>query len=316
MEEEYISILNKIKHKPFIIETILPFCSSRIIILNYLISNDKYLKNRLKKIFSKVYIQKNKLGSEFDTNMENYSIVKNIIDILNKNLNGVKSKYMKYEYLTSELNYSVINYLYKSIKEYKNIYYYFHKIEDSILKQLTEDFYSSLNEVSLTLLSNENNYLDLKYLNYIEKLNNNSKPKNKINQKVKLILLFDDNEFYYRINCLVKYSHISELEIIFKDNKINKNSLFNNLNLYLSNIEHLENINKILFHNIGDYDYLTENNNKEKNNDLYQSLLGYLFDEYYLGENDHYQIKLMQNIKEVNIEDITFLYIYEKMKIY
>ena len=295
-------------------EKILAFSNNRPIILQNLISNDKYLKSKLKNIFTRVDKHKNKLGAEFCSNLENFSIIRKLLDVLDEKYNNIKIKFIKYDYLISKLNYSVINYLYNSLIEHVNKNYYFYHLNKKILKQITKDYYSSLNDATLTLLPNEKNYLDLEYLSYIEELNKYSKIKNKIKQKIKLILLFDDNEFYHKINYIIKYPNIYYLEIIFKDNKIHKFSLFNNLNLYLSSLEHLENINKIFFHNII-YDN-SLNNNKEINNSLYQSLLSYLLDEYYLYENDKYQIKLMQNIKEINIEDITFIYIYEKMKIY
>ena len=77
------------------------------------------------------------------------------------------------------------------------------------------------------------------------------------------------------------------------------------LNNYLSNLEHLDRITKINFHNL------------EFENDLYQTVLAYLFDGYYFetNENVRQQFLLMTNLKSVNIE-MTFLYIYEKIKLY
>ena len=316
--ERRISILNKINHKSLIMEAIFPFSYSRSILLYDLISNDKCLKNKLKKIFTNVYRKKNKLGAEFDTNIEIYSIINKLFDILSLKLDKIKSKFLKYDYLSSELNYSVINYLYKSLLEYVKANYYnnMRNIIMKIIKRMTMDFYSRLNEVSLSLLPNENYYLDLEYLNYIEELNRYSKPKNKIIQKIKIIFLFDDNEFYNINNYIVKYPNIYAIEIIFKDHKINKGSLFNNFCLYLDSIEHLENINKIIFHNIITDNNYDKNNKEVNNDDLYQSLLSYLFDDCYLAGQNYYQIKLMQNIKEIIIEDITFLYLYEKIKLY
>ena len=68
---------------------------------------------------------------------------------------------------------------------------------------------------------------------------------------------------------------------------------FNN---YLSNKLHLENINSIIFHNIISED-------KTTNLELYQSLLSYLFDNYYEEKNENikYQTKMLTNIQKINI---------------
>ena len=319
-----ISILNKISNKPLIMEIIYPYTLKRQNILHNLISNDIHLKNKLNIFFSKVDKRNNKLGSEFCKILENYSIINKILELLNKLLNTIQEKYLTYKYIESELHFSFINYLYDSLKDFINIYYYHNNINKDMLKGIIVDYYSSLDKPVILCLPYEKNYLDLYYINCIEEQNEKSKQKNRINRQMKLVLIFDENEFYNRIKTIIKYPNITEIELIFKDNKINKNSLFTFFNIYLSHIEHLENIKKIFFHNIMNDNYSTDNdNNKIKQltneNELYQSLLSFFFDEYYSQQkenNINYQFKLIQNLKEVNIENITFLYIYEKMKLY
>jgi hypothetical protein len=89
-------------------------------------------------------------------------------------------------------------------------------------------------------------------------------------------------------------------------------------NRYLSNIEHLENISKIIFHNIIYENYLNNNNNDKINREYYQSLITYLFDDIYSEENENakIQMQLLSNLKEIIIENMPFLYIHERMKLY
>ena len=60
----YISILNKIKHKPILLQSIFPFTEERPFIFPYILRKDKYIKKDLKKAFSS--LQKNNNISEMN----------------------------------------------------------------------------------------------------------------------------------------------------------------------------------------------------------------------------------------------------------
>ena len=84
------------------------------------------------------------------------------------------------------------------------------------------DYYSLLDNSIITVLPKDTNCLDNDYLNFISKINQNSKEKNKIKQKMKLILLFDENYYYNKGIQEVKYQNINEIEFFFKDYNIEK----------------------------------------------------------------------------------------------
>jgi len=312
-QNQYISILNKINSKPLIMEFIFPFILKRPCILDNLISKDIILKNKLNQIFSNVKKKSNKLGKEFCNNLENYILIRDINKKLNEWYQTIKNKHIVYKYLKNELNFSFLSYLNEKIKKY--IYLYF--INYDILKGIIKEYYSSLDYAVITYLPNNYKYLDYEYLQYIIESNKKSSEKNRIKQKIKLILIIDENQFYYSDNNIIKYKNINELEIIFNYDNISKDNLFYYFNIYLSKIEYLENIYKIIFHNKSFENNLTDNNNTKINKELYQSLLSFLFDDFYREQNEDIknQIKLMKNIKEIII-DISFLYIYEKIKLY
>lgn len=61
----YISILNKIKHKQILLQSIFPFTDERPFIFPYILSKDQYIKKDLKKAFGS--LQKNNKISEMNT---------------------------------------------------------------------------------------------------------------------------------------------------------------------------------------------------------------------------------------------------------
>ena len=199
-------------------------------------------------------------------------------------------------------------YLFKEAK--KSLNYNLDIIDEHNIKGLIFDYLSTLDNIILTFLPQRELYLDGYYIFDITNQNKKSQEKNKINQKIKLLLLFDENYFFNNIYYKIKIPNIEEIEIIFdeqfKELYFKHNHLLHiYLNNYLSNLEHLDRITKINFHNL------------EFENDLYQTVLAYLFDGYYFetNENVRQQFLLMTNLKSVNIE-MTFLYIYEKIKLY
>ena len=88
----YTLILNRIKHKPIIIERIFPFLLNRPCILDNLISKDDILKKKLNQIFSNVKKKSNRLGEEFCKSLKNYSLLKDMKQKLNEYLEKIKNK--------------------------------------------------------------------------------------------------------------------------------------------------------------------------------------------------------------------------------
>ena len=312
---KYISILNKIFFKPLIMETLFPLLLNRPCILYNLISKDDILKKKLNKVFSNVKKKSNKLGEEFSNNLERYSLLRNINDNLQKWLDAVNNKPLTYNFLKRELDFSFLNYLYSKLNIYNyNIINGFFD-NKKVLKGIIIDFYSLLKRANVILDNfNKNNKdnIDIEYLQFINNANENSKDKNKIAQKIKLILIIDENKLKKIKNKIIKYPHINEIELIFNDDIISAENLLIFFNSYLSDIEHPENINKIIFHNKLQSDF------GKINKSIYQSLISYFFDNIYSEKNVNikYQIQLLKNLKEINVENILFLYIYERMKLY
>ena len=69
--DKRIFILNKIKYKPIILEKIFSFSLNRPYILLNMISNDKILKEAMKKVFYNTKV-KNQLSNELNNNLYNY----------------------------------------------------------------------------------------------------------------------------------------------------------------------------------------------------------------------------------------------------
>ena len=309
--EPHTSLLSKIKSKPLIIQKIFAYALNRPYILPYLINKDKALVDKLNEIFSKVSRYNNKLDKEFVDNLVKYSEIKKMNEKIKEVYDKIKTKIdnLKYNYLKTNLNFSILNYIYNYI-EHRYLHYNHLTFDQTMIKSLIFGFIYSLDSFNLTLLPQKNIYLDGDFIFEVGKYNMKSQEKNKNKQKIKLFLLFDENYFFNNIFYKIKLPNIEELEIFFdpeyKELLLKQNnSLHIYLNNYLSKIDHLDKINKINFHNL------------ELKDDLYQSILGYLFDGYYYetDENIRQQLTLMQNLKTVKLE-MTFLYIYEKIKLY
>ena len=305
----YNSLLNQIKSKPLIIEKLFSYSFSRPNILMLLISKDKQLVAKLNEIFSKVSKYSSKLDKEFIDNLKKYSKIREMINLLEEENKKIPKNNLTYNDLKIKYKYSHINYLLKRIEEC-SWRYNLQIFDTETIKGLIIGYISTFDSITLTFLPQKDDYLDGRYIFDILQQNKNSEEKNKNNQKIKLLLLFDKNNFFNNIYYTIKLPNIEEIEIIFdnefKDLYVKNNNLLHvYLNNYLSKIEHLNRITKINFHNL------------ELKDDLYQSVLGYLFDGYFSETNEDIiqQLRLMNNIKSINIE-MTFLYIYEKIKLY
>ena len=76
-------LLNKIKHKPIILESIFSFTLQRPYILVNFITNDKYLKLTMKNTFDKLK-KKNNLSNEINDNINLYIQFKKFLEIITK----------------------------------------------------------------------------------------------------------------------------------------------------------------------------------------------------------------------------------------
>ena len=304
----YMSLLRQINSKPVIMEKIFAYSLSRPNILLVLISRDKELVKKLNSIFNKVSKTSSGLDKVFINNLLKYSKIRELNYFIEKTYKKIQTQNITYNSLKDKYKFSFINYLFDKIK--KLLKYNFEMIDEDMIKGLIYGFYSTLDNAVLTFLPQKNQYLDGNYISITARQIMHSDEKYKNRQRIKLMILFDENYFFNNIYYTIKFKNIEEIEIIFKpqfEELYTKNNhlLHIYLNNYLSKIDHLDCISKINFHNI-----LCEN-------ELYQSILGYLFDNYFSEKNEDIlqQLRLMTNLKSINIE-MTFLYIYEKIKLY
>ena len=304
----YMSLLRQINSKPVIMEKIFAYSLSRPNILLVLISRDKELVKKLNSIFNKVSKTSSGLDKEFINNLLKYSKIRELNNFIEKTYKKIQTQNITYNSLKDKYKFSFINYLFDKIK--KLLKYNFEMIDEDMIKGLIYGFYSTLDNAVLTFLPQKNQYLDGNYISITARQIMHSDEKYKNRQRIKLMILFDENYFFNNIYYTIKFKNIEEIEIIFEpqfEELYTKNNhlLHIYLNNYLSKIDHLDCISKINFHNI-----LCEN-------ELYQSILGYLFDNYFSEKNEDIlqQLRLMTNLKSINIE-MTFLYIYEKIKLY
>ena len=307
-QESYSSLLRKINCKPLIMEKIFSYSLSRPNILLLLISKDKELVKKLNEIFSKVSKTSSRLDKEFMNNLFKYSKIRELNNVIEQCYQQIEKNNITYDNLKDKYKFSLMNYLFDEVKKHLG-YDDFLIIDENMIKGLIYGFYSTLDNVILTFLPQKYQYLDGNYIFITGRQNKLSQEKYKNKQKVKLIFLFDQNYFFNNIYYSVELTNIEEIEIIFEPNleelyKKNIHQLHIYLNNYLSKIEYLDSISKISFHNI-------------KRDDLYQSILGYLFDGYFSEKKEDIlqQIRLMTNLKYINIV-MTFFYIYEKIKLY
>ena len=307
-KESYSSLLRKINCKPLIMEKIFSYSLSRPNILLLLISKDKELVKKLNEIFRKVSKTSSRLDKEFMNNLFKYSKIRELNNVIEQCYRQMEKNNIAYDNLKDKYKFSLMNYLFDEVKKHL-IFDDFLITDENMIKGLIYGFYSTLDNVILTFLPQKYQYLDGNYIFITGRQNKLSQEKYKNKQKVKLIFLFDQNYFFNNIYYSVELNNIEEIEIIFEPNleelyKKNIHQLHIYLNNYLSKIEYLDSISKISFHNL-------------KRDDLYQSILGYLFDGYFSEKKEDIlqQIRLMTNLKYINIV-MTFFYIYEKIKLY
>ena len=195
-----INILNKIKHKPILLESIFSFIEKRVFILIDFISKDKSLKSDLKQFFNKTKL-KNNLSKELNINIKKYIIYRKDLEEKNKIKDIINFKYTSHEfnhYFTQDIinnkgeddkiyfslddhnpKYEIYNYIakYKIISDYKNnlfmtffkIFINKDKIATSKNKYNNNDEYNNKYNIDY-YYSDMNNILDYAFRKYYSEL--------------------------------------------------------------------------------------------------------------------------------------------------
>ena len=169
-KNDRIYLLNKIKHKPVILESTMSFSSKRLYILIHMISNDKILKERMKKVF------------------DNSKHFNDLSKELNININQYITYRQYYEKLTNIYNnfFNPKKNIYEVIKKKQ---YYLYSLPKNYFKsgfKITISFSKTLKESYPELYKELNDKLSKNFLN--EKLNN-FQSRNEIELGLELIIL-------------------------------------------------------------------------------------------------------------------------------
>lgn len=241
-------------------------------ILNCLNYSERGYKNYRKYYFIN-YLKYLKLNNEFILYMEilfyffynNFQFIKsnifhNIYEILNMNINNSLENFFakkNYSYIKELIIKNIIIYKINDIASIENYFYLFSLLDNFTIYHKTNNIIS------------DNNSVDKKYLDYLEK--------NKIKQKIKLICIIDSNS-YSKYLFDITYKYINEVH--FKINISNLHDIYNNhhnkidniIVKYLKTLKNPEKINIISFDNSFYYvknihddkpliNHLTKNNN-------------------------------------------------------
>ena len=318
-----IMILNKIKHKPSIVESLYSFALKRPYILLDFINKDKYLKLAMNNVFVKL-TKKNDLSPEINKNINTYLKYKTILEQItskkehnsNKSKNIYKDfqkaiqkdkkkskKFYKINTEKKSLDEEIQeNLKFKEISIIKDIIAEIRQYFDKDLKSFIFDYLSSLGELSLYNVQYENN-LDSEYLNYISKFN--------VKQNIELLCIIDRFNYSQFID-IIAYPNIISLHFsLFSYENFTINNIFNIFMNYIITIKHNYNIKKISF---GDEFF---QNNFIYNKDLYfQSFISYAIDQYMETEiNKSENIFTNINLDEVILKEDNLDNIYERYKI-
>ena len=304
---KYISILNKVNNKPLLMQKIFPYLLKRPTILIHLISNDNKLKSKLNNIFSTVKRKKNELEKELINNLLFYSHLREILWKLNRLYFKVNESIIN-EKLFNKKDFDLEANLTDNLIDYVKNAKYSKILNNAILKKITLDFLSSLDNIPIFY-----NYIIMNndYFKYIE--NTQKQMKKKIN----LVLIIDEKGFVN--NVIPDIIKVNQIEIIKKGYKAH-DDFFLYLNQFLYNKENtIKNVTKFFFHNETYANYFIGNYySKNVDNEKYQCLLCFIIDKYYLKENAYTKclFKVFELLNEIIIENLEYLYIYEQLKIY
>ena len=235
---KYISILNKIRHKPIIFEFIFSYIKSNPFTITYLIEKDKFLHNGINLFFNK-FKKSNTLSKDLNNNLNILSFFKsfkdkiiysNYINLFEENLVGnnpnpsfieFKTKYIVEE-ISEENKKKKFNKNIPVISELNDIHYQINKY---------------LKNIQLAYLPKKNNktgkfYYDGSYIE--ENIINN---KNILKQEIDVLYcIIDDNEYYKDIKSIDK-NVILVNKIYFKYIKGKKKiNIYNAIKNYLKKI--------------------------------------------------------------------------------
>ena len=243
---KYISILNKIKHKPIIFEFIFSYIKNNPFTIYNLIEKDKFLNNGIKLFFNDLK-KSNTLSKDLNNNLNILLFYKsfhdkifynNYINIFEENLVGkapnpsfidFKTKYIVKE-ITEEIKKKKIHISIPLISELNDIHY-------QIIKYLKN--------IQLAYLPKKNNktgelYYDGSYIE-VNIINN----KNILKQEIDILYcIIDDNEYYKFIKSIDKNVIINKVYFKFIKGK-KKINIYDAIKNYLKKIIG-NNINEII----------------------------------------------------------------------
>ena len=270
-ESNYKSILQKINHKPLIIEYIFSFVKAKPYKFLNLIEKDQILKDSINSRFSQV-TKNNSFSKEINENIKLILLYKKYQETLRQYKDKDIIKFNKRNY---EEN--IINNPHPSFLAYKSKYIFdgisgdetLFKPSMEGLIEITSHEQEKYEHIQLCLLpSKKNNYEDGSYIkNNLNNSNNNTCSNKEIDI---LYCIMDDNEYYlHEIPCIHENIKINEVYFIyikgFKDINIYKA-----LEKYLSFLNK-KNINRITFGS-GFYN-LEKKINKNKETSQYENQL-------------------------------------------
>ena len=132
-ENNYKSILLKIKNKTIILEFIYFFAKQRPYILLDLISNDKILKSSLKNTFNNTK-KENYLSSKLNTNIYNYISYRELRESINCKINILENIFINNDKLNNIIRNPLINNKFFEIKEIKEF------IKNPPIKNINDEF--------------------------------------------------------------------------------------------------------------------------------------------------------------------------------
>ena len=175
IKQKKISILNKVKFKPLLIEKIFSYSLNRSYAFFSVISNDLILKNKLNTLFSNIKQNKNKLSQEYNNNLLSLLLIKEIKSKLTQLLREKQIKNITYNLIKSELNYSYIQYIHDLLIKYVNNFEHTQitnnnihfVVNENIIKPIILDYCSLLDNFIITLFPKDSKYLDNTYIDFI-----------------------------------------------------------------------------------------------------------------------------------------------------
>ena len=160
----YISILNKINHKPIIMENIYSFSQNRPYILLHLISNDLLLKSSMKNTFDNAK-KVNNLSKDINDNINNYIFYRKILEILKEKTEKIISNIFK-----GELK---LNSLIKNSKEVKSKNEILNDILNDIVNNSCYDMNIEVDFIDKNYKSIKNNLINIYYRSYMKQMKKN-----------------------------------------------------------------------------------------------------------------------------------------------